>query len=169
MTTASSDPEAFGKWSSNATLSPCPEEETATSSSEDDDRMQLALCQAQLRAAQARLAQIHQEMEVQKRLHDASLRAAQKRLSAAMVCKRPARTAPAAPLVSLPSVCADALDALERLSAHVAPAAGTKIQGDFRKNCLLVLHPDKSAKDERNVACLQALQEEWEKRRKTSR
>lgn len=148
------------------------ERETTASSSEDDERTQLELCQAQLRAAQARLAQVREDNEAQKRLNDASLRTAQKRLTTAMGSRRqrPARAAAplAAPLAPLPSVCAEALDALERMCAHVEPGTGAKIQGEFRRSCLLILHPDKGARDERNVALLRALQEEWKKRRTSS-
>jgi hypothetical protein len=169
-------PAEYSHGSGDATL--CPrrvrvrteedERETAASSSEDDERTQLELCRAQLRAAQGRLAQVHEESEAQKRLNDASLRTAQKRLTVALGSRRQRPARAAAPLAALPSVCADALDALDRMSAHVEPGAGARIQGEFRRSCLLILHPDKGARDERNVALLRALQEEWKNRRTPS-
>lgn len=154
--------------------SPWPDEEgeetAAPDSGEDDDqtaalRAALRDCQERLGAAHALLDKLRAEGAAQKKLNDASSKMMQKRLAAALACRR--SRAPRSS--SAHDVCAAALDALDALEAQLPRHTGARIKGEFRRVCLLALHPDKAADraraaDDREVECLRALQEEWRRR-----
>ncbi len=138
-------------------------ETTARESEEDHSaaalRSSLRDCQGRLGSAIALVHQLRAESEAQKRLSDASQRMLQKRLSAVLAIRSGGGRA------TIQSACVSVLDALDLLEGHLPGPTGAKIKSDFRRLCLLTLHPDKTTRpDQRDIECFRALQEEWRRR-----